>query len=47
MALSRDTFYRYQNAMAEGNLEALFDANRRKPNPKSQVADATETVAIT
>jgi transposase InsO family protein len=46
MGLSRDTFYRYQNAMAEGGLEALFDANRRKPNPKNRVEEATETAVI-
>lgn len=46
MGLSRDTFYRYQHAMAEGGLEALFDANRRKPNPKNRVAEATETAVI-
>ena len=36
MGLSRDTFYRYQNAVAEGGVEALFDSNRRKPNPKNR-----------
>ena len=30
MGLSRDTFYRYQNAVAEGGVEALFDSNRPK-----------------
>ncbi|WP_186193117.1 helix-turn-helix domain-containing protein, partial [Burkholderia gladioli] len=29
MGLSRDTFYRYQNAVAEGGVDALFDSNRR------------------
>ncbi len=43
MGLSRDTFYRYQNAVAEGGVEALFDANRRKPNPKNRVEEATAT----
>ena len=32
MGFSRDTFYRYQTAMAEGGVEALLDANRKKPN---------------
>jgi molybdenum-dependent DNA-binding transcriptional regulator ModE len=41
MGLSRDTFYRYQNAMADG-VEALLDANRRRPNPKNRVEEATE-----
>jgi len=31
MGLSRDTFYRYQNAMADGGVEALFDANGVAP----------------
>ncbi len=46
MGLSRDTFYRYQNAVAEGGVEALFDANRRKPNPKNRVEEATETAVL-
>ena len=46
MGLSRDTFYRYQNAMAEGGVDALFDANRRKPNPKNRVEEATETAVL-
>jgi len=44
--LSRDTFYRYQNAVAEGGVEALFDANRRKPNPKNRAEEATETAVL-
>ncbi|WP_019100316.1 helix-turn-helix domain-containing protein, partial [Chromobacterium haemolyticum] len=35
MGLSRDTFYRYQNTVADGGVEALFDANCRKPNTKN------------
>lgn len=46
MGLSRDTFYRYQNAVADGGVEALFDANRRKPNPKNRVDDATEAAVV-
>ena len=46
MGLSRDTFYRYQNAVAEGGIEALFEANRRKPNPKNRVEEATEAAVI-
>ena len=42
MGLSRDTFYRYRDAVEEGGIEALFDRNRRVPNPKNRVADATE-----
>ena len=46
MGFSRDTFYRYQKAVAEGGGEALFDANRKKPNLKNRVYEATEN-AIT
>lgn len=46
MGLSRDTFYRYQNAVADGGIEALFEASRRKPNPKNRVEEATETAVI-
>lgn len=46
MGLSRDTFYRYQNAVAEGGVDALFDANRRKPNLKNRTDDATENAVI-
>jgi transposase InsO family protein len=44
--VSRDAFYRYQNAVAEGGIEALFEASRRKPNPKNRVEDATEAAVI-
>ena len=37
MGLSRDTFYRYQAAMADGGIEALLDGNRKRPNPKNRV----------
>jgi transposase InsO family protein len=42
MGLSRDTFYRYQSAMESGGIDALIDSNRRKPNPKNRVEEATE-----
>ena len=37
MGVSRDTFYRYQEAVETGGVKALFDANRRKPNLKNRV----------
>ncbi|KVF38308.1 IS481 family transposase [Burkholderia vietnamiensis] len=46
MGLSRDTFYRYQNAVSEGGVDALFDSNRRKPNPKNRVDEATEIAVL-
>lgn len=42
MGFSRDTFYRYQSAM-EAGVEALIDANRKKPNLRNRVEEATET----
>lgn len=42
MGLSRDTFYRYQAAVAEGGVEALLEPTRRKPNRKNRVDEATE-----
>ena len=42
MGLSRDTFYRYQSAMEAGGVDALIDANRRKPNHKNRIEEATE-----
>lgn len=46
MGLSRDTFYRYQAAMAEGGVEALLDSNRKKPNPKNRVETSTEHAVV-
>jgi hypothetical protein len=46
MGFSRDTFYRYQAAVEAGGVEALIDANRRKPNIKNPVEEAME-VAVT
>lgn len=37
MGVSRDTFYRYKEAHAEGGVEALFEKSRRKPNPKNRI----------
>ena len=46
MGLSRDTFYRYKDAVEDGGVGALLDADRRKPNPKNRVEPAVE-VAVT
>ena len=37
MGLSRDTFYRYKQAVEEGGVEALLHKDRRWPNPKNRV----------
>ncbi len=42
MGFSRDTFYRYQSALQAGGVEALIDANRKKPNLRNRVDDTTE-----
>ena len=36
MGLSRDTFYRYRDAVEEGGVEALLERNRRVPNRKNR-----------
>lgn len=46
MSFSRDTFYRYQTALETGGVDALIDANRRKPNLRNRVEEATE-LAVT
>lgn len=42
MGFSRDTFYRYQSAVEAGGVEALIDANRKKPNLRNRVDSAIE-----
>jgi transposase InsO family protein len=46
MGMSRDTFYRYRNAHESGGVEALIDANRRKPIPQNRVDQATEAAVV-
>jgi transposase InsO family protein len=46
MGLSRDTFYRYQNAVEQGGVEALIDRSRRKPNLKNRVDEQTEADVV-
>jgi molybdenum-dependent DNA-binding transcriptional regulator ModE len=46
MGLSRDTFYRYQNAVEQGGVEALIDRSRRKPNLKNRVDEQTEAAVV-
>ena len=46
MGLSRDTFYRYRDAVEEGGVEALLDKNRRVPNPRNRVDLETETAVV-
>jgi len=46
MGFSRDTFYRYKDAIDAGGVEALIDKNRRKPNPKNRIDEATEAAVV-
>jgi transposase InsO family protein len=46
MGFSRDTFYRYQNAVEQGGVEALIDQSRRKPNLKNRVDEQTEAAVV-
>ena len=42
MGVSRDTFYRYQELVTEGGVEALIDKSRRSPNLKNRIDPAIE-----
>ena len=46
MGVSRDTFYRYQDLVEHGGLDALIDKDRRAPNIKNRVDEATERAVI-
>ncbi len=46
MGVSRDTFYRYQQATEEGGVEALLNQNRRVPNVKNRVDEAIELAVV-
>lgn len=46
MGVSRDTFYRYQEAKAIGGVEALLQKDRRKPNLKNRVDEAVEQCVL-
>ena len=46
MGVSRDTFYRYQELVEDGGLDALIDKSRRSPNIKNRVDEETEQAVI-
>ena len=46
MGVSRDTFYRYQELVEEGGVDALINQNRRVPNTKNRVDEQTERVVV-
>ena len=46
MGVSRDTFYRYQEAKSTGGVAALLHKDRRRPNLKNRVDDVVESTVI-
>ena len=46
MGFSRDTFYRYQEAVNQGVVESLLDRSRRQPNLKKRTDEATEAAVL-
>jgi len=46
MGFSRDTFYRYRDAMDSGGVKALLDSNRKKPNRKNRVEQFVEDAVV-
>lgn len=46
MGVSRDTFYRYQELVEDGGIDALIEKTRRKANPKNRVDESTELAVI-
>ncbi len=47
MGVSRDTFYRYQELVEEGGIDALIEKNRRTPNIKNRVDEEIEKAVLT
>jgi transposase InsO family protein len=46
MGVSRDTFYRYQELVDEGGIDALINKSRRSPNIKNRVDEVTEKAVV-
>lgn len=46
MGVSRDTFYRYQELVEDGGIDALIDKSRRKPNFKNRADEETEQAVL-
>lgn len=46
MGVSRDTFYRYRDAVNDGGVKALLDQSRRIPNRKNRVDETIENAVI-
>ena len=46
MGVSRDTFYRYQELVKDGEVDKLINKSRRAPNVKNRVDEAVEQAVI-
>lgn len=46
MGFSRDSYYRYKEAVNNGGVEALIDQSRRKPNVKNRVDPLVEEALL-
>ena len=46
MGVSRDTFYRYRDAVNEGGVKVLLDQSRRVPNHKNRVDPTVESAVV-
>ena len=46
MGYSRDTFYRYKQAVDEGGVEGLIEKSRSKPNPRNRCAPEVEDAIV-
>lgn len=46
MGFSRDTFYRYQELVQEGGVDALISRSKRTPNLKNRIDPAIEKVVL-
>ena len=46
MGVSRDTFYRYQELVEDGNIDNLINKSRRGENLKNRVDEVTEQAVV-
>ena len=46
MGVSRETFYRYKEAVNDGGVDALLEKSRRVPNPKNRVDPTVESAVV-
>ena len=46
MGVSRDTFYRYQELVEDGDIDSLINRSKRTPNTKNRVDPAIEQAVV-